>query len=57
MEEEKEENIIELRKKFEYNPIDHHCPMCGHFPLEEETTGYEKNIFCTNCDYVQTQSL
>lgn len=48
---EKEENIVELRKKHEHNSTHEHCPSCGHYPLEEDMMGYERVQFCTSCTY------
>lgn len=56
-EENKELSFLEQRKPHEYNPTKKMCTLCGHYPLEEETRGWEKVTFCTNCDYVSTQSM
>ncbi len=49
--------IISLRKIHEYNRVDSMCPNCEHYPLESQTYGYERSIFCTNCSYHRTEDM
>lgn len=41
----------------EYNPLDKDCPRCGKFPLESQIFGYEKQIFCSHCNYSVTEEV
>lgn len=57
MENEEITDIKELRNRYEMNPLNKPCPICGKFPLEEQTFGYEKSIFCSGCDYQQIKEI
>jgi len=51
------EALKEMRKQHELNSTGESCPNCDHFPLESETFGYERSIFCTNCPYQITEDM
>jgi len=40
-----------------YNKVNGRCPNCGKATLEYQVMGYDKEIFCTNCDYHKTESM
>lgn len=53
------DSFYELHDKNAYNIIRGRCPnpSCNKTTLEYQIVGMEKEIFCTSCDFHETQQL
>lgn len=52
-----DETFLEEHDKNAYMKIQAECPRCFRQTLEYQNVGFEREIFCTNCEYHSTMSL
>lgn len=50
-----DKDFVKDHDKFAYNKVDAICPQCAKKTLEYQIMGWDKEIFCTNCDYHKTE--
>lgn len=46
-----------MKEEDNFMVIKHECPYCKNTSLRYDDYGYERIIFCTDCDYVTTVTL
>jgi len=52
-----DETYDQLRERNAYLTTNRSCPKCKFHPLEYQVVGYQREVFCPRCDFMETQNM